>query len=561
MDTRRTGSSALLLALACTGDKGLDTAVEDDDTEVAGETGDTGTDAPAWDPRFDPVAEAFQAELDASGAPGVAVAIMEGGEIVFSAGFGSRDPELSADETPMEGSTLLRIGSVTKMITAAATLTEVDSGALSLEQPIVEVLPDLDFLLGESWAPAIELGHLLTHQGGFYDWTPLDYGESDTLLATIAYEVFDDYLWLMVDPGTFWNYSNANYSLAGLVGQQSSGQFYRDLVDTRVLDPLGMDRTVFLAEEVEADGDYASAMTTDWTGKTTQIIRADPDTYDDGWSRPAGFAWSSAEEMLLFADFLMKGDEAVLSAELQQAMTSPQIDTEQFLGLEHYGYGLIVNEGFFVGDQWFSDTLISHGGAIPGYSASLYILPEQDLAMVILSNADASYFGESVAASLLELADLSEATIPEFWPDFTNFDEYTGSYADPWNVGDFVVTTDGSALQVSMPDLDALDIPYDTELVPYVQDNFLFNCNGAQLLITFIRDDSGEVTHWRNRYFVGERVDEEEDSGESEEESTEVPLPLRPTSPVSRGVEGLMQRLLWHEPIPAMILRAAKSRN
>jgi hypothetical protein len=128
-------------------------------------------------------------------------------------------------------------------------------------------------------------------------------------------------------------------------------------------------------------------------------------------------------------------------------------------------------------------------------------------------------------------------------------------------VGDFVVTTDGSSLQVTMPDLDALDIPYDTELVSYVQDNFLFNCNGAQLLITFIRDDSGEVTHWRNRYFVGEKVDEEEDSGEPEGESSKLPLPLRSESPAVGGVEGLMHRLQQHEPSPATLLRAVKSRN
>ena len=78
---------------------------------------------------------AFAAELESTGAPGVSVAIWESGELVFSVGLGTKDPLLDSQESPVLGSTLFRIGSVTKMLTAAATLSEVDAGRLSLEQP------------------------------------------------------------------------------------------------------------------------------------------------------------------------------------------------------------------------------------------------------------------------------------------------------------------------------------------------------------------------------------------------------------------------------------------
>jgi CubicO group peptidase (beta-lactamase class C family) len=543
-------SALLVMCTACSGDK---SRTPDTSSEAGGvvETGDPSSTPQTWDPRFDSVAQAFQDELDSSGVPGVTVAILEGSQIVFSAGFGSKDPELSADEAPMRGTTLMRIGSVNKMLTAAATLTEVDSGALALDQPLIDVLPDLDFLLDESWAPELRLEHVLTHQGGFYDWTPLEYGEDDSLLESITYQIFDDYLWLMVEPGTFWNYANANYSMVGLMGQQSSGILYRELVDERIWTPLGMERSFFLAEEVEADGDFAYAETLDWTGETTETVRVEPDTYDDGWSRPAGFAWSSVEDLLRFADFLLHGDETVLSPELQQAMSTPQVDTQQFLDLEHYGYGLIINQGFFLGEDWVSDTLISHSGAIPGYSASLYILPEQDMAMAILSNADGSYFGESVVAALPEVAALNMGPMPDLWPDELNLDDYVGSYADPWNVGDFEVSSDGTHLQVSMPDLDALGYAYESEMAPYLPDNFIFEVSGSQMLVTFIRDESGEVKYWRNRYFVGEKVDETADNDSEDEASA---LPRRSSLP---GVEGMLQATQRAEPSPALILWSA----
>jgi CubicO group peptidase (beta-lactamase class C family) len=546
------------MLMACIGDKDSN---PDSSSETGNsvETGDTGSTVQTWDPRFDPVAEAFQAELDSTGVPGVAVAILEGSEIVFSAGFGSKDPERSGEDAPVLGTTLFRVGSVTKMLTAAATLTEVDSGALALDQPIVDVIPDLEFLLDESWAPALRLDHVLTHQGGFYDWTPIEFGADDSLLESVTYDVFDDYLHLMVEPGSFWNYANANYSMVGLVGQQSSGTLYRELLDEKVLTPLSMDRTFFLAEEVESDGDFAYAESLDWSGKTTQTLRVEPDSYADAWSRPAGFAWSSVEDLLRFADFLMHGNEAVLSAELQQAMSTPQVDTQQLQGLEHYGYGLIINQGFFLGDEWMSDTLVNHGGAVPGFSASLYILPEQDMAMAILSNADGSYFGESVVAVLPEIGALNATEMPDFWADGVNLDDYVGSYADPWNVGDFEVSSDGSNLLVSMPDLDALGIAYESELGWYLPDNFIFEVSGSQLLITFIRDEAGEVVYWRNRFFVGEKV-EEESSGKSDkgdEDETEEDVPTLPRPPTPPGVEGLLQALRWHEPGPAMILRSA----
>jgi len=536
--------AVVVLCSACASDELSDNDIDDQ--------------TPSYDPRFDIVSDAFQDELDSYGLGGVAVAIVENGQLVFSGGYGYADwgdewaeklGEENQEPREVTGSTLFRIGSVTKMITAAATLTEVDKGALDLNQSLLDVLPDLEFATDASWAPALRLDHLLTHQGGFYDWVPMNSGEGDALLESMTYEVFDDFVWPMVTPGEFWNYSNPNYSLVGLVGQQSSGLMYRDLVDQRVVTPLGMDRTFFLAEEVESDGDFATAWSPDWTGQTTQWRHVEPSSYDDAWSRPAGFAWSSVQDLVVFANFIMNGDESVLSTALQQGMSGPQVSTLQLLDLEHYGHGLMVSDGFFLGSDWYADKMYSHTGAIPGFSASVYMLPEHDFAIAILANASGSYFGESLVTVLSELVDLSKSTIPQSLLISNDPTDYVGQYADPWNVGDFEVSVVNGGLEVSMPDLDAAGVLYEPQLTGYSPDNYVFWIDGVNVVITFVRDDSGTVQYWRCRHFVGEKIDEGK--------SNNAVVAQRESMPV--GLEQMLSSLHREEPNSTMVLRTTSA--
>ena len=102
------------------------------------ELGDTGGDSGlVWDARFDAVAAAIEIERQELGAPCIAVAIIEGGQITFSAGFGSRDAEDDAGQRP-NGNTLFRMGSVNKMLTATHVMQQVEAGTLSLADPITD---------------------------------------------------------------------------------------------------------------------------------------------------------------------------------------------------------------------------------------------------------------------------------------------------------------------------------------------------------------------------------------------------------------------------------------
>jgi len=476
-----------------TGDA-LDTADTDDGVEEG--TTDTGGD---WEPRFNALAEALEADRIAGGAPGLAAAVFEGDDVPFMVGYGDRHPESGG---PVSPATLFRIGSVNKMLTAAALLQKVEDGLLDLDAVISEVEPELDFSLSPGAVDVMTVEHLLTHEGGLYDYLEIDYGPEDELLEEFLMGPLADGLPTIAPPGRMYNYSNPNFYYAGLLTERVDTRFYREILTEDLFEPLGMNRTYFLGEEVLADGNYASGATYDWTTGTGSAV-AEPDSYDNGWGRPAGYAWSSVLDMTAFAQFLLYGDEAVLSDTLREAMSAPQVDmaigTESF-----YGYGLSIQQGFYFRDLWYDLTIVTHDGAIPGFSASMYYFPELELGMVALANTDGAYPSASLG-ELLELAELPEPGTPPDWSvDPERNGDFVGYYEEPWNVGDFEVSlAEDGRLLISMPTLDRLGFDYDEELLPYTPDNFVLGIDGTQLLMTFIRDEEGASEYARTRAFVG----------------------------------------------------------
>ncbi len=472
----------------------------------SGGGGDGGSGGETTEGRFAALVDAIQDERAAFGDPGVAVAVIEKGEVTFAQGFGSKDPK---GDDPVLPTTLFRIGSVTKMLTAAALLSEVAASHVAIASPVTAYVPSFDFAGDPSWAPSIIVQHALTHTSGMVDYLEIDVPQSqqgDGALAEYMTNDFGNLAYLMVPAGTFYNYSNPNFYLAGLVAETTSGIPYRTLMKQRVFAPLGMDRTFFLASEVQADGDYALGSTT-YPGVPTTVK---PDSYENAWARPAGYAFSSVLDLAQFVNFLNKGDPNVLTEELRGAMSVPSVDTHEFLDYIGYGYGLFVINHAFLGssDEVYPLTIVSHGGDIPGFAADVFLVPSLDFGFVSLSNTDGAHFVQSFVTALTSLNTLPD---PEPAPDLTMSDAklatYAGNYYEDFGYGDIYITQSGSALNISMPVLDSLSIPYDGKLTPIAPDNFYFLVQGIPLQVTFFPDDLGITRYLRTRAFVGIRTD------------------------------------------------------
>lgn len=505
----------MFLLLAC--------ANSNDQLTPAPETGDVALEAPPT-----AVYEAFEAQMSALGAPGVAVGIWRDGQIVHAFGIGQKGPE-STDEVGPD--TLFRIGSVTKMMTSAGLLAQVDAGNVELETTLAELV-DVETLTPQRY-PATTLHHLLSHQGAFFDHTPLEGSSNDERLATYTEGTWArSYSWQMAEAGSFWNYSNPNFALAGLAIERADpdGRTYRQAMREDVFDPLEMDRTLFLGEDVLADGDYATGLAYDWTQGGADWLPAEPDSYDNAWSRPAGFAYSSVSDLLRFQQQL-HADERLVTPHVEMEIGAP--------GLASYGYGVMVLSGFYTSSGFVEEPLWTHGGAIPGFSSEVFVLPDQDFAVAVLSNTDDAYYGDSVAVAIEEMVELPAGGDGPASGVRDDFSRYAGRYNDPWNIGEVLITHSDGTLSIECPTLEAYGYEVDAELEPQGRDVFRMTLNGTGVDIALLEGPDFESQYLVHRAFVGHREDALGTAGAA---------PTPDLSALLRSPESSLDQLLGLEP-------------
>jgi N-acyl-D-amino-acid deacylase len=188
--------------------------------------------------------------------PGGAVAVMRDGRLIYARGFGYADVE---NKTPVQPDALFRIASVSKPITSAAIMTLVEDGKLTLDDRVAPLIADLAPAQGATVDPRweqITIRQLLNHTAG-WDRTrpnggfdPMDRpgiaAAAVNAPAPASTETLIRYmkgLPLDFNPGEKWVYSNFGYAILGVVLERLSGMPYEEYVRSRVLQPVGANRT------------------------------------------------------------------------------------------------------------------------------------------------------------------------------------------------------------------------------------------------------------------------------------------------------------------------------
>ncbi len=172
--------------------------------------------------------------------PGVAVGVVQRGELIGAKGFGLANIEHSV---PVTTSTIFQTASLAKQFTGVAVMLQVEDGKLSLDDPITKFFPTAP----APWN-AISVRHLLTHTSGIPDYEDgkLDYRKDYTEDELVQFAFG---LPLEFPAGSRWNYSNTGYVLLGVLVRKVSGQFYGDVLRDRVFGPLGMRTARVISEE------------------------------------------------------------------------------------------------------------------------------------------------------------------------------------------------------------------------------------------------------------------------------------------------------------------------
>lgn len=302
-----------------------------------------------------------EAVPDADG-PGLAVLVARGDQILYRGARGRASIELGVALKPDH---VLRIGSVTKQFAAAALLKLVDEGHAALEDPLATYLPDYPN------AQAITLHQLLDHTAGIRNYTDLpgymDEGIRRDLTTAELIEVFrnekPDFA-----PGEKWAYSNSGYVLVGAVIEKITGKPWHAYLAEALFEPLGLAHTRY-GEDAAIIPGFAEG----YSLAGGKVARAGPLSMTQ--PHAAGALVSTLDDLWRWNLALHRG-RVLKEATYRRMITPAGAATET-----HYGYGIGVG-------QLRGRTMLTHDGGINGFLSKLTWLPEAQLTVVSLRNAD-----------------------------------------------------------------------------------------------------------------------------------------------------------------------------
>lgn len=412
-------------------------------------------------------AERLLAQTYAADGPGAAVLVARGDELLFRGARGQASVELAVPLTPDQ---VFRIGSVTKQFAAAGLLKLIEAGKLGLDDPLSEFLPDYPN------AAKITVRQLLDHTSGVKSYTDLAGVMDGPIRRDLpTAKLVDSFKDQPVDfaPGERWAYNNSGYVLVGAVIEAASGKPWHVQLDESLFAPLGLTHTRWGADDALVPG-----MT---RGYTVRDERVAPAAFLSMTQPHAAGALVSTVDDLHRWNRALHGGK-VLGAELYTAMTTPAGVARD----ANYGFGIM--RGTLRGR-----TQLQHGGGIFGYASHLLYVPEGEVSVAVLQNADATVGGKADPAVIaLRLAAFALGDpYPEPTPiavDADTLKTYEGVYR----------IDEGNTRVVRIVDGRLTSQRTGSErlaLVPIARDRFLFD--GMLTWLEFERSADGAISGMR----------------------------------------------------------------
>lgn len=434
--------------------------------------------------------EALTAKVDAlvkdeqqkNKVPGVSVAVVKDGNIVYAKGYGLANVELNV---PVKPETIFQSGSVGKQFTAAALMLLVEEGKINLDEKIGKYLGTVP----DSWKN-ITVRQLLTHTAGLAnDFSPDVYQKNYTeneilkLAQTLPVEAA---------PGERWAYSNIGYKVLGILIGKVAGKFYGDFMQERIFKPLKM-TTARIISETDIVPNRASGYTTDNKGELK----------NQEWVSPT--MNTTADGSLYLTTLDMAKWDAALSTEKLLKKSS----------LEQMWTPVKLNDGktYPYGFAWSLNTIgthriIEHGGAWQGFTTHIARYPDDKLTVIVLDNL-AGYNPGKLAHRIAavynaELAEQPAKIIEDKEPQITAqvrqlIESLANGNADPNLFNDraraaiFPSTAEIGAGLKLLGTLNRLELLARKETDQFRQFRYRLVFKEGNLIFTYVLDNQGKI--------------------------------------------------------------------
>lgn len=380
-----------------------------------------------------PSRQSLEARMAALHVPGVAIAVIKGGKVEWSRGFGVT----RQGGEPVTADTLFQAGSVSKPVAAMAALAVVQDGRLSLDTDVNKTLKS--WRLPDSPLTAttpVTLRALLSHTAGttVHGFAGYAAGEPvPTLPHVLSGAAPANSAPVVVDQavGSAYRYSGGGYSIAQQMVVDATGQTFPEVVRDKVLAPIGMSRST-----EDQPLDVARSAHAAWPHDSKgALVAGGPHTYPE---MAAAGLWTTANDLAKFVIDLAKSANGesghVLSPKAAREMLTPVKS----------GYGLGLSIQGATARKYFY-----HNGSNAGYKAVLLGYPETGDGVVVLTNGDQGY--------QLSEAIIRAVAVEYGWPDYhpierpvvslgaTEQAKFAGTFT-LGDAGDFTIRRDGDRL-------------------------------------------------------------------------------------------------------------------
>lgn len=332
--------------------------------------------------------------------PGIAVAVVKDGQVVFAKGFGVRK---LGEAAPVTANTLFGIASNTKAFTSASLAILVDEGKIRWNDRVIDYLPS--FQMSDPYVTReMRIRDLLVHRSG------LALGAGDLMFFPASNLTADDivkrlrYVPLETSFRSAYAYDNVLYSVAGKVIEAVSGKKWEAFVQQRIFTPLGMSSSKTSISDIKAGDDFAAPHAP--VDGVIKPIRAD--VLDN--NAPAGAIQSSVGEMSKWIAMQLNSGEipggarlfsALQSMEMWSAVTpmpignpSPGLEALK-MKFSAYGLGWVLND-------YRGYKLVWHTGGLSGMVSRVTMVPELKLGVIVLTNQESAGAFSAVTMAILD---------------------------------------------------------------------------------------------------------------------------------------------------------------
>jgi len=400
--------------------------------------------------------------------PGLAIAVVKDGRIVFAKGYGVRELGKAA---PVDTQTLFAIGSTTKAMTSASIGMLVDEGKLHWDDRVTKILPT--FQLADPYVTReLTVRDLLTHRAGLHNADVLWYRSDNSPDEVIRRVRFADPAYSF---RSSFIYQNIMYAVAGRVVAAASGIPWEQFVRTRIFGPIGMPNAVPLLDSARRRSNVAAPHYL--IGDTVRVVsNASVDAVAS-----AGAVWASVADMARWMRFVLDSGRVngrrLLKPETYAEWLKPET---MVTPAEFYPTARLTKPHWTTyAFGWFQEDYAGkmvdfHTGSIDGMVAIIGLIPDDRLGVYVLANLDHAevrhalmyrvfdaylgnpprdwsgdflklYRGLRMAADSADRR-AAERRIPDTRPSLA-LEHYAGTYSDSL-VGDVVVSLEKGKLRL-----------------------------------------------------------------------------------------------------------------